>query len=88
MVVAIFSGSVSGSVYGIHLDSVIENAGQMELTSGLFISDVIHEELVNLYLFVKLPRSSKPITVVQHSFGLMMSPRSHYDTLAELPEVR
>ncbi len=88
MVVGIFTGSGGGSVYGIHLNSVIENAGRIELMSGLFISDVIREELVNLYLFVELPRSSKPITVVQHSFGIMMSPQNNYDTLAELPEVR
>jgi hypothetical protein len=86
MVIAIFTGSVSASVYGIHLEGVFDK-GDIGLTSGVFVSDVIDRNVVSLYLFVVLPRSTKAITVVEHSFGLMMSPRDSYETVGEFDEI-
>jgi hypothetical protein len=87
MVVAIFSGKADASLYGMHLDSVIKTGGHIELVSGVFLSDVVHEDTVSLYLFVVLPRSKDAISVYQRLAGIMM-PESHYSTLAELPDVQ
>jgi len=83
MVIAVFMGSVSSLFSGIHLGSVLDSS-QLEITSVVFVGDVITRETFRPYLFVVLPRSSQAITVVEHSFGLMMNPRDNYRLLGRL----
>lgn len=87
MVVAVFSGSVSASLYGIHLESAVETIGQIDLTTGVFISDVVRQNTVNSYLFVVLPHSPKPIAIYQRTSGAMMQV-SHCDTIGVIAGTR
>lgn len=87
MVVAVFLGSVSSLVSGIHLGSVLD-ASDLEITSVVFIGDVITRETFRPYLFVVLPRSSRAITVIEHSFGLMMNPQHNYRIVGQIEPLR
>ena len=83
MVIAIFTGTVSASLYGSHLETVTEDLAHIDLMSGLFLSDVIRDKMASLYLFVVLPRSTKSITVYRRLSGIMM-PVSDCKTIGEL----
>lgn len=83
MVIAVFMGRVSSLFSGIHLGSVVDSS-QLEITSVVFVGDVVTRETFRPYLFVVLPRSSEAIAVVEHSFGLMMNPRDNYRMLGRL----
>ena len=87
MVIAIFTGTVSASLYGSHLYSVTEDLAHIDLMSELFLSDVVRDNIASLYLFVVLPRSTKSITVYQRLSGIMV-PVSDCKTIAELVELR
>jgi hypothetical protein len=87
MVIAVFLGTVSSLFSGIHLDSVLDSS-ELEITSGVFIGDVITRETFRPYLFVVLPRSTKAIIVVEHSFGLMMQPQHNYRVVGRLEPQR
>lgn len=87
MVVAVFMGGVSSLFSGIHLGGVLDSS-QLEITSVVFVGDVITRETFRPYLFVVLPRSSKAITIVEHSYGLMMNPRDNYRLLGRLDPLR
>jgi hypothetical protein len=87
MVVAVFTASVSASLYGIHLESAVATIGQIDVTTGVFFSDVVRQNTVNSYLFVVLPRSPKPIAVYRRMSGVMM-PVSHCDTIGEIVGTR
>lgn len=87
MVIAIFMGSVSSLFSGIHLGSVLDSS-ELEVTSVVFVGDVVTRETFRPYLFVVLPRSSEGVTVVEHSFGMMMNPRDNYRVLGRLEPMR
>jgi hypothetical protein len=87
VVIAIFTGTVTASLYGSHLDSVVEDVTHIDLMSGLFLSDVVNGATASLYLFVLLPRSTKSITVYQRVSGVTM-PVSNCRTIGEFAELR
>jgi hypothetical protein len=87
MVIAIFTGTVSASLYGSHLEAVTDDLAHIDLMSGLFLSDVVRDETASLYLFVVLPRSTKSITVYRRVSGIMV-PVSDCKTIGELAEIR
>lgn len=87
MVIAVFMGRVSSLFSGIHLGSVLDSS-ELEVTSVVFVGDVVTRETFRPYLFVVLPRSSEGVTVVEHSFGMMMQPRDNYRVLGRLEPLR
>jgi hypothetical protein len=87
MVIAIFRGSVSDIVSGIHLESVLDKP-ELEVMSGVFIADVSRGKMIRPYLFIVLPRSTKEIMVVEHSFGMMMDPEDNYGVIGRLQPLR
>lgn len=69
------------------LISVLD-ASELEVTSVVFVGDVVTKETFRPYLFVVLPRSSEGVTIVEHSFGMMMHPRDNYRVLDRLEPLR
>ena len=76
MVIAIFKGSVSDIVSGIHLESVLDKP-ELEVMSGVFIFDVSGGEMIRPYLFIVLVRSTKAIMVVERSVVIMDDPKDN-----------
>lgn len=84
MVVAIFTGAVSSSVGGLHLESVVGQGADIQVMADLYVSDVIDDKTHNLYLFVVVPPSTGTITVCLHRSGIMMAPKNIFATFGEI----
>ena len=90
MVVAIFGGATPANVPAISLYRVVD-AGIIEVTTMNVANDIFTNQISNLYLFVVLPRSPKPIAIVARSYALMRGPQLQYKVLHEfkaLPETK
>jgi hypothetical protein len=83
MVIAIFMGRVRTSVIpSINLEDVTEN-DNVDVAVRYFVNDVVRDDWANLYLFVVLPRTVKPVRVVAHSYGLLRTPQERSDVWAK-----
>jgi hypothetical protein len=83
MVVAVFTGSVRISVIpSVSLAKVVEQDA-IDITVDNYVNDVIYDERANLYLFVVLRRSAKPVRVIGRSFCIMCHPQETVQVLEE-----
>lgn len=87
MVIAIFAGKVRTRVLpSINLLDVVEG-DKIDVTTMNYVYDVIRAETANLYLFVVLRRSTKPVRVLAKSYGLMRSPQESTEVLMEFDAI-
>jgi hypothetical protein len=87
MVVAVFTGSVRISVIpSINLANVVEHDA-IDVTVDNYVNDIIDDERANLYVFVVLRRSSKPVRVIGRSFCIMCQPQETVQVLEEFKAI-
>jgi hypothetical protein len=92
MVVAIFGGKFRGNTSGISLYGVMENESIDVTTMQIVYDTFAPPELLppnpHLYLMAVLPLSTKPVTILSRSYGLMHRPQLLYRTMGEIGELR